>query len=157
MNRIPENSEQTKFQRRVKVTDDGCWEWQGHILHNGYGQASVGGKLFRAHRLSFSLFCGDIPEGILVLHKCDNRKCVRPDHLFLGSHSDNMQDCVAKGRIARSIGESNPAAKLTYSQVHGIKVRALAGEPVRYIAEEFGVSQSLVRQIRSGKKWGHVK
>lgn len=86
----------------IKGPDD-CWEWQRSLNNGGYGRSHFNGKQIKAHRLSFLLTHHEIPEGMLVLHKCDNPKCVNPDHLFLGTHYDNMQDMKAKGR-ARNQG-----------------------------------------------------
>lgn len=98
------------WQKVDKNTTSGCWEWRSSIRGNGYGAFFThlhpeGRKCHGAHRYSWGLFNGAIPEGLLVLHKCDNRICVNPDHLFLGSHVDNMQDCAAKGRV-KTIGQS---------------------------------------------------
>lgn len=82
---------------RTKKTD-ACWEWIGCTTSYGYGHVTNAGKRYAAHRLAYELHRGPIPDGILVCHTCDNRKCVRPDHLFLGTHKDNASDSVAKGR-----------------------------------------------------------
>lgn len=83
----------------VIITESDCWEWQGALLKQGYGTLrGKDGRQINAHRLSHLLFKGDIAEGLHVCHTCDNRKCVNPDHLFLGSASDNMKDCFDKGR-----------------------------------------------------------
>lgn len=87
-----------RFWERVS-RGDGCWEYQGEIINTGYGTVRIGdGKHILAHRYSWMVSHGPIPEGLKVLHHCDNKKCVRPDHLFLGTLSDNTQDCIAKGR-----------------------------------------------------------
>jgi hypothetical protein len=86
-----------RFMRHVKRTPE-CWEWQGATGGTGYGEFCVKGALMAAHRVSWELHNGVIPEGSLVLHKCDNRRCVNPVHLFLGSQSDNMLDASRKGR-----------------------------------------------------------
>lgn len=78
---------------------DGCWEWQGHINAFGYGEIYVNRKHVRAHRLSWEINNGPVPGGLYVCHLCDNPKCVRPDHLFVGTHRDNMQDGKSKGRV----------------------------------------------------------
>jgi hypothetical protein len=77
---------------------DGCWEWAASLNDAGYGQMSVNGVPDRAHRISWHIHRGEIPDGLFVLHKCDNRRCVKPDHLFLGTHADNMRDMSRKGR-----------------------------------------------------------
>lgn len=77
---------------------NGCWEWVGHRLKKGYGQMRCGKKLVLAHRASWAAFKGEIPVGLFVLHKCDNPSCCNPEHLFLGTNADNMNDMVAKGR-----------------------------------------------------------
>lgn len=77
---------------------DNCWEWQGRIKHDGYGTVTVLGTAFFAHRLAYELFVGPIPPNLLICHHCDNRRCVRPDHLFVGTQQDNSRDMVKKGR-----------------------------------------------------------
>ena len=77
-----------------------CWNWKGQLNKNGYGEFKVGNKTLKAHRMSYMFFIGPIPDATsLVCHRCDNPKCVRPGHLFLGSHEDNMRDAKLKGRL----------------------------------------------------------
>lgn len=101
-----------RFWEKVnKNSDNGCWEWISSLNGNGYGAFFThlqpeGRKNHRAHRFSWELKNGEIPKGLWVLHKCDNRLCVNPDHLFLGDRIDNMRDCATKGRVC-TIGKSN--------------------------------------------------
>lgn len=115
----------------------------------------------KAHRFSWELHNGPIPAGLLVCHKCDNRKCVNPDHLFIGTHSDNTQDMLRKGRDNYKSGwkplpgELNPSAKITALQV--AEIRAMKGaESYKKIGEKFGISASAVCLIMNKTNWSHV-
>ena len=131
-----------------------CWEYQGSLDKDGYGKVSVKGQWVKAHRLAYMEFVGPIPEGIQVLHKCDNPKCFRPDHLFLGSNQENTADRVAKDRSAK--GSSGGNSKLTEEQVIEIltapKTRGMRG----LLAIKFKVSKSNIDMILKGKAWKHV-
>jgi hypothetical protein len=135
---------------------DGCWEWTSRTVVDGYGHLNVGqGKKVLAHRFSYDLHCGPIPEGQLVLHHCDNRLCVRPDHLFLGDHDANMKDMVAKGRKADFRGEKNPNARLTAEDAADVRRRRAAGEPRKEVAKRFRISTAMVSLITVGKSWNN--
>lgn len=92
-----------RFFDKVNKTDS-CWNWTGAMRPNGYGCFKVKGKLISSHRFSWELVNGKISDGLLVCHKCDNRKCVNPSHLFLGSQKQNMHDCKSKNRLITPIG-----------------------------------------------------
>lgn len=139
-----------------------CWEWTASKNPRGYGRFRMrplkrGWMVEYAHRLSWILAFGPIPEGMQVLHECDNPPCVRPAHLFLGTISDNMADKVAKGRQLQ--GERKAGAKLTSSQVLEIR-RRYKGSRTRPrqkdLALEFGVSQRTISRIIRRKKWKHL-
>lgn len=87
-----------RFWEKVTRSNEGCWTWQGSRNESGYGVLLVRGRKLVAHRVSWEVIFGPVPDGMLVLHRCDNPPCVRPDHLFIGTHMDNIQDCIAKGR-----------------------------------------------------------
>lgn len=142
-----------RFWAKVDKTGD-CWNWTS--VGKRYGQFSVGGKLLLAHRVSWSLSNGPIPDGLHVLHRCDNGKCVNPEHLFLGTHFDNMRDKVSKGRHAPSIGSKNGCAKLTERDVSTIRSLVAAGYLGQDCAKLWGVSGAAVSLITLRKKWKHV-
>lgn len=138
----------------------GCRLWKGApIQKTGYGRISVGSrgdgsrKSLLAHRASYLAFIGPIPNGMFVCHRCDTPSCINPDHLFLGTPGDNMQDKVSKGRHLSLQGEKNPAAKLSDGNVTEIRSLLSTGRNVTSIARQFGVSHQLVSQIRQGRIW----
>lgn len=135
---------------RYKISETGCWEWQGAKLWNGYGRLAPLNGEYLAHRASYAVAKGEIPEGLKVLHKCDNRQCINPDHLFLGSSSDNLNDCYAKGRRSSHRGEANPFAKLTQARADAIRADSRTQAE---IAADFQVSRQTVGAIKSGKAW----
>lgn len=92
------------------LVGDGCWEWQAALFANGYGKVRQGRKTAYAHRVAWEMWSGESPGEWHVMHVCDNRRCVRPDHLRLGTRSDNMQDCSTKGRISRNTSAAVSAA-----------------------------------------------
>lgn len=136
-----------------KVDKSGsCWLWTGSNKPRGYGQIKVEGKTIFAHRLSWELAYGPIPEGLYVCHRCDVPACVRPDHLFLGTQTDNMADRDAKGRTQH--GENHYKAKLCELDVWLIK--NIEGQSGRAIAKWFDVCPGTVYDILNGKTWAHV-
>ncbi|KKN92451.1 hypothetical protein LCGC14_0209420 [marine sediment metagenome] len=138
-----------RFWAKVKQ-GPGCWEWQAVCFPDGYGAFRLKGSMQGAHRVSYAMG-HDIPKGMCVLHTCDNRLCVRPSHLFLGTKADNMADRDAKGRQAR--GVHNGKAKLTEAQVRSIRsdLRSL-----RVIAEDYEVFHTTIGCIKRRETWKHV-
>lgn len=147
------------FFSRINYGLSDCWYWVGGRSYIGYGKVAAarnyGSKEIAAHRLSWELFNGPVPDSFKVLHRCDVRACVNPAHLFLGSQADNVADMVAKGRD-RQIplhGEANPQARLTTEQVRSIRVASEAGEAQGAIARRFGVAVMTVNRIVRGATW----
>lgn len=146
-----------RFWSRVAVTGgvDGCWEWQGYRNRRGYGQTSYEGRMMPTHRLSWELAYGPIPDGLLVRHSCDNPPCVRVDHLSLGTSADNKHDSVSRGRHAH--GERAGNAKLTAADVLEIRRRYIHGDEThRSLAAEFGVANTRIHAILTGRSWKHL-
>lgn len=128
----------------------GCWLWDGFIVSDGYGIFRYAkGEVYRAHRLAYILSRGPIPEYMVVRHKCNNRACVNPDHLVLGTHADNSADMVRARRY-------KVAAKITEQQVFEIRKRAKSGEPYVVLAVEFKIGPAAVSRIVRRQTWKHV-
>lgn len=146
-----------EFWSKVLKDENGCWEWLGYINPYGYGIAGFRTKLWPAHRLAWFFTYGDIPTGLKICHKCDNRKCVRIDHLWLGTQADNVADMIAKNRKRSLPGEQNPKAKLTEKDV--LQIRVLGQEKgihPEVIAKQFGVTRTAISYILQGKSWKHI-
>lgn len=132
-----------------------CWQWRGSIDTRGYGSTNMDGVTSRAHRVSYELSNGPIPKGVghhgvCVLHTCDNRACVNPTHLFLGTHKDNMGDMVAKGRKPSRVGSRNGRAILSEAQVIAIRSDARVAPA---IAKDYSVGRWVVHSIKRGRTW----
>lgn len=138
-----------------------CWEWTASrgpdIPGRNYGKFGVDGGARFAHRVAWVLTHGPIPEGMDVLHRCDNPPCCNPSHLFLGTHTDNMRDRSAKGRRRSTIGDANPKAILNERDVLEIRARWRAGErPAAAIAADYPVTKENVYAIVFYHSWKHV-
>lgn len=145
-----------RFWSRVN-RDKECWEWMA-VKSHGYGtfHSNKGRRI--ASRYSWEFTHGSIPDGLFVLHRCDNRACVNPSHLFLGTHQDNMRDMVSKGRQRNGVvlGEDHPNSRLRADQVVVIRRRLEAGESQRWLAKEYGVSKPTIARAAFGITWKHV-
>jgi predicted XRE-type DNA-binding protein len=135
---------------------NGCWVWRGKTHQQGYGRFLLGKKYWLTHRLAWFLDAHVLPDDRDVCHKCDNPPCVNPDHMFLGSHRDNMMDASRKGRMAR--GERAHLAKLTSVQVLEIRRLYDSGNFTQVqLAQKFGVDKSGISRIVTRKKWSHIE
>lgn len=150
---VPPKPLAERFWPKVSRSETGCWEWTGFRMKSGYGQMlGLNRKAISAHRAAWIVTHGTEPPGdVDVCHACDNRGCVRPDHLFLGSRLDNMRDAKGKGRIAH--GERAGHARLTTASVLAIRGSVESSER---LAEGLGVSITTVRDARARRTWRHV-
>lgn len=137
-----------------QVPWSGCWLWDGSISRKGYGHLSRRGRRLLAHRLAYEAFVGPIEGGMHVCHRCDVPACCNPDHLFLGTHADNMADKCAKQRQTR--GTTQPRAKLTDDGVVKMRAMSAGGMSQRALAAAFGVSQRVVGRIVRRERWSHA-
>jgi hypothetical protein len=147
--------------RRSENGLNGCVNWTGSSNGYGYGTTGIGSildgtrRMVVTHRLSASIWLGfDLASPLCVLHKCDNPRCINPDHLFIGTRGINNSDCKAKGRTAK--GEINGGCKLTTQQIVEIQASHASGVKQRRIAKDFNVSTASVCLIVNGKRWSHV-
>lgn len=158
------------FWSNVDTTSDGCWLWSGSVGRNGYGKLNYKYKTLSAHRVAFSLLVGEIPDGLIVLHKCDNKHCVRPDHLFLGNATDHVANMIRKGRHGHGEthwskkrpelipqGQDRFQAKLKDSDIADIcAMRCVAGKSYEEIGAAYGIMPATVSAITHGRGWSHV-
>lgn len=132
--------------------DTPCWVWTAARTPNGYGLISINGRGVGAHRFSYEMHFGSIPDGLLACHKCDNPSCVNPNHLFPGTTADNTRDMIAKGRRVITKGDAFVLTKITEAQVEEIRALWATGEYYQYeIAEIYGIVRTHVCNIVNGK------
>lgn len=149
---------QERIKKKVNVLANGCWIWTGSRMSSGYGVISYQGKQMGVHRVSLIVFKGvEFSEGDQACHTCDVRDCCNPDHLFVGSASENMQDAQKKGRLAQ-VGEAHYLSKLTPEKVQHVKARLKERDLGTYltfeeIAKEVGVSKGAISAIHKGRTW----
>ena len=154
----------SRFLKSVRRDDpDKCWPWCGTRGERGYGHFGFRYKIVGAHRIAWVIENGYLPEGVWVLHHCDNPPCCNPSHLFLGTPKDNSADMVRKGRAKWSVkgllhlrGEENPRAKLDKAKIKEIRSRRSLGQSYQTIAISYGVSANAIWHVIQRKTWGHV-
>lgn len=136
-----------------------CWEWKASLTTSGYGKIAISknGKDTHdgAHRFLYALLNGELKNNVWVLHKCDNRKCVNPNHLFGGTRNDNIQDMISKGRRSSTAGSKNGRSKITESDLPHIREMLKNGNKLVDISAEFKISISRVSAIKNNKNWKH--
>ncbi len=166
---ISEMSDEEKFERLKKsfekhvIRKEGCWDWKGPISNNGYPVMSCrrGIGPDRGHKASYVIHKGPVPQFMHVCHTCDNRRCTNPDHLWIGTHKENNDDKMRKGRAncpapPLKVGSENGSAKLDEIKVKQIKILIKNGRSSYSIGKEFGVSKTTIRRIKNGINWSHV-
>lgn len=135
-----------RLMAKIRISESGCWEWTGQVRRDGYGLIWKDGKAVRAHREMYRLSHPEMLDDAVICHKCDNRGCVNPDHLFAGTRDDNNKDAMKKGRTAS--GPRSGLSKLTTEQARAIKEDPRSQTT---IAKEYGICQSHVSRIKSGE------
>ena len=157
--------------KRVTISENGCWTWGGAANEKGYGYMAFRGKTWKVHRASYSIFCGEIPDGLHVCHHCDNPSCVNPAHLFLGHAKTNMLDMVRKGRGKNCItsqqghfkaghaprGERASSAKLARRAAEEILAKAAGGALTKDLMEEYGLARYAIQALLRGETWKDLK
>ena len=161
MNKYGKSALPVRFWDRVTKTDS-CWAWTGSKMSNGYGSIRVHGRRTGAHRVAWELAFGQIPESRFICHHCDNRLCVRPDHLFLGLPKDNSADMDRKGRRrwknppGKNAGEAHGMSKVNEQTVREMRAMRCSGATTADIGRRFGITQGAASMITTGKRWKHV-
>jgi hypothetical protein len=142
------------WDRVDKTAANGCWHWTAECTNWGYGvfkKKAFHPTALGAHRVAWMLLRGPVPAKMLVCHTCDNRRCVNPDHLFLGTYKDNMVDCVSKNRM--NSGEDRPQAKLSHVKAFEIRWLRASGWPYRKLADEYGVAVNAIVSVVRCETW----
>lgn len=167
--RISELTNEEKLDRLKKsfekhvVKQDGCWDWKGSINRNGYTVMSCRKEIgpITGHKASWVIHKGSIPQYMHVCHTCDNRRCTNPDHLWIGTHKENNDDKISKGRARwaqppHKVGSDNGASKLVDEEVKKIKMLIESGRSCYSISKEFSVSSTTIKRIKNGINWSHI-
>lgn len=146
--------------KRSKKMSNGCWDWLGSVRPDGYGKITSSGKQYLAHRLAYCIWRGMAMESEkLVLHKCNNKRCCNPSHLYAGTQAENVNDAIRAGvkfgswNIGRYNGMGNPNAKLTPRAIEGIKAAIKKGLSLKQIRNKFGISNTPIYKIKNGTHW----
>jgi hypothetical protein len=149
---VQRETPQEYIKNRVELADHDCWEWR-LSRYKGYGKTGVNGRGRQAHIVSYEAFVGPVPEGMQINHKCHNRACCNPEHLYAGTQKQNMKDMLLAGRGSRLCGETNGNSKLTATDVCLIRA---SKDSAMQLRQQLGVSEALIRAIRKGLVWRHL-
>jgi hypothetical protein len=147
-----------RFIKKINFTDT-CWLWTASKYPGGYGSFRFDGKTYQTHRFLWTFLRGEIPDGLCVLHKCDVRACIKPDHLFLGTRKDNVYDMMTKGRGVQLKGEHHGMSRLTDGQADAIRKMYVRGNKEfsqLKIAEIYGVDRSVIGKIVRGVAYNYA-
>lgn len=146
------------LQGKIKINQTGCWIWQAARDKDGYGviKQEKGNKQLKTHRVSFEIFKGNIPNGLFVLHICDEPSCCNPDHLWIGDAKENSEDCINKNRRKNDKGSKNPMSKLNEKFVGELKKKFLNGERTTDLSRKHKIPYKTLEKIRQNITWRHV-
>ena len=153
------------LEKIVRIPFSGCWVFMGATNGFGYGIVGTGGRGApndRAHRITYRHFCGEIPNGMFVCHRCDVPSCCNPDHLFLGNNQDNVRDMISKGRNSppprnpHVVGSVHPGSKLTEDQVVHIREAYSRGVKQKDLAQQYGVAHQTISKVVNNRRFKHV-
>ena len=145
-----------RFETRYTKQPDGCWDFTGGIIPDGYGNFPTKDGNIRAHRFSYMIYKGEIEEGKVIMHTCDNRKCVNPEHLKQGTQQENVLDCSMKNRMNTSHGEAHCLSKMDNEKVKEIRSKESSGVLQKTLAVEYGVCIASIHNIVKRKTWKHI-
>lgn len=145
-----------KYYEKYVIKQDGCWDWKGITEHTGYAKLGIRPPI-KAHRASWIIHKGEIPKGLVVCHSCDNRKCTNPNHLWIGTHKENIQDRIKKGRCNTPKGTQLKVSKINEIEAKEIKILLKKGLTCAEISRQYEVNGKLISRIKNGETWKHVE
>jgi hypothetical protein len=145
-----------KLKSKIEIDENGCWNFLGKLKKDGYGRMHYNGKYYPVHRLSYLIFVEYVEDSKLICHKCDNRKCLNPSHLYAGTHADNTRDMYERGRQNLKIGESHHNAKFKEHEILTFRRLHKNGVSISEISKKYSVPYKTIHKIISRKTWMHV-
>ncbi len=143
-----------KMSKKIKIDKNNCWVWQGSLSKSGYGKSSYQDKSWRSHRLMFYFYNGFVPS--IVMHSCDNRACVNPNHLKEGTHRENMIDMVKKGRSSKPKGTHHSQSRFRDEDIILMRKYYEDGYDLDFISRKYSTHKEYIRQIVNRKRWSHI-